>query len=86
MNSAGSQELTRLTAAYLTSIVFGATFLIAVASGVDGATSLWRSVVASGIALLAANFLAPPVVNVVLDAFARDEAKRKAALEKEDDK
>lgn len=87
MNSGnGSQELTRIAAAYLTSIVFGASFLIAVAAGVDGATALWRGVVAGGIALIAANFLAPPVIDVVLTAFARDEAKRKTKLAEEDDK
>lgn len=86
MNSGnGSQELTRLAAAYLTSIVFGASFLIAVAAGVDGSTALWRSVVAGGIALVAANFLAPPVIDVVLAALARDEVKRKADITKEDE-
>ena len=85
MKSAGSQELTRVAAAYFTSIAFGVTFLIAVACGVDGSTSLYRGVVAGLFALLAAQFLAPPVANCILDAFARDEARRKAALEKEDD-
>jgi len=82
--SAGSQEITRLTAAYLTSIAFGIAFLVAVFTGVDGLTALWRGVIAGGFALLGANFLAPPVVDVVLNALARDEAKRKAAAEKEE--
>ena len=86
MNSGnGSQELTRLSTAYLTSIVFGASFLIAIAAGVDGATALWRGVIAGGIALVAGNFLAPPVIDVVLAALARDEAKRQAELEEEAD-
>jgi len=87
MNSGnGSQELTRLSAAYLTSIVFGGAFLIAMAAGVSGTTALWRGVVAGFIALIAAHLLAPPVIDVVLTALARDEAKRKAELEKEADK
>jgi len=87
MNSGnGSQELTRLSAAYLTSIVFGGAFLIAMAAGVSGTTALWRGVVAGFIALIAAHLLAPPVIDVVLTALARDEAKRKAELEEEADK
>ncbi|MFT4515662.1 MAG: dihydrodipicolinate synthase/N-acetylneuraminate lyase [Planctomycetota bacterium] len=84
MMSAGSQEITRLSAAYLTSIAFGIAFLVAVFTGVDGLTALWRAVIAGGCALVAANFLAPPVVDVVLNALARDEAKRKASAEKEE--
>jgi hypothetical protein len=81
----GSQELTRLFTAYLTSIAFGVTFLVASIAGVDGMTALWRSVVTAGIAIVAGNLLAPPVVDAVLTAIARDEAKRKAAEPKEDD-
>lgn len=87
MNSGnGSQTLTRLAAAYLTSIVFGASFLIAVDAGVHGSTALWRAVVAGGIALVAAHCLAPPVIDVVLTALARDEAKRRAELAEEAEK
>ncbi|MCB9877674.1 MAG: hypothetical protein H6835_08755 [Planctomycetes bacterium] len=81
----GSAELTRLAAAYLTSIVFGVSFLAASLFGVDGMTALWRSVTAAGCALVAAQFLAPPVVEVVLTAMARDEAKRRAENDQEDD-
>ena len=85
MNSGnGSQELTRLAAAYLTSIVFGIAFLVAVFAGVDGLTALWRAVVAGALALVAAHLLAPPVIDVVLGALARDEAKRKAAHQDDD--
>jgi len=80
----GSQELTRLAAAYLTSIVFGIAFLVAILSGVDGLTALWRGVVAGAFALVAANFLAPPVIDVVLAALSRDEAKRRAIIEEDD--
>ena len=86
MNSGnGSQELTRLSTAYRASIVFGASSLIASAAGVDVATALWRGVIAGGVALVAGNFLAPPVIDVVLAALARDEAKRQAELEEEAD-
>jgi len=80
----GSQELTRLITAYLTSIAFGVTFLVATVVGVDGGTALWRSVVCAGIALVAGNLLAPPVVDAVLTAVAREEAKRAAEKAKED--
>ncbi len=83
--SAGSQEITRLTAAYLTSIAFGIAFLVAVFAGANGLTALWRGVIAGGFALIASNFLAPPVVDVVLNALARDEAKRKATTPEEDE-
>lgn len=86
MNSGnGSQHLTRLAAAYLTSIVFGIAFLTAMLVGVDGLTALKRGVIAGAIALIASHLMAPPVIDVVLSALARDEAKRQAALNKEDD-
>jgi hypothetical protein len=81
----GSQELTRLATAYLTSAVFGIPFLIAVMVGVDGWTALTRGVIAAGIALIAAQFLAPPAIDVVLAALSRDEAKRRAALDEEEE-
>ena len=81
----GSHELTRLAAAYMTSIVFGTAFLVASLSGVDGATALWRSIVAAACALVASHLLAPPVIDVVLSAIARDEARRRAELAKEDE-
>ena len=86
MSGTGSQELTRLAAAYLTSIAFGVAFLVAVLVGADGLTALYRGVVSGGIALIAAHLLAPPVIDVVLDALARDQAKRQAELaENEED-
>lgn len=81
----GSQELVRLAAAYLTSVVFGLTFLVGIASGVDGTTALVRGVVAGALALIASQLLAPPVVDVVLNALARDEARRRAEANKEED-
>ncbi|MBL8752628.1 MAG: hypothetical protein JNK15_04950 [Planctomycetes bacterium] len=81
----GSHELTRLLAAYLTSIAFGVTFLVAWLAGVDGSTALWRSVAAAGIALVVGQLLARPVVGTVLDAIARDEAKKKAEAQAKED-
>ncbi len=81
----GSQELTRVTAAYVTSIVFAVAFLAACAAGVDGSTAIWRSVIAGACALVAAYLLAPPVIDVVLTSMARDEAKRRAELDAEEE-
>ena len=80
-----TKELTQRAAAYLTSIAFGASFLVATCKNVDGLTALWRSVIAAGAAFVVAQLLAPPVVDVVLSALARDEAKRQAELPKEGD-
>jgi uncharacterized membrane protein YagU involved in acid resistance len=80
----GSHELTRLLAAYVTSIAFGLTFLVASLAGVHGLTALWRGVVAGALALLASHLLAPPVVDAVLTAVARDEARRQAGKPEED--
>jgi hypothetical protein len=80
----GSQELTRLLTAYLASIAFGVSFLCGSLAGVDGLTTLWRAVVAGALALVAGQLLAPPVVDAVLAAIARDEAKRQAGKPKED--
>jgi hypothetical protein len=80
----GSQQLTRLLTAYLTSLTFGLTFVVGTFAGVDGMTALMRSVMTGGIALLVGNLLAAPVVDAVLTALARDEAKRQAEKPKED--
>lgn len=80
----GSHELTRLATAYCTSIAFGLSFLIATFAGVDGTTALLRSVTVGGVALVLGYFLATPVVDAVLSAMARDEAKRAAERPEED--
>lgn len=81
----GSQELTRLLVAYLTSIAFGITFLVASVVGVDGLTALWRATATAGIAMVLGRLLASPLVDTVLSAIARDEAKRQADKPKEED-
>lgn len=80
-DDAGSQELARIATAYLASIAFGLTFLVATLSGADGLTALTRSVIALIVACLAGRLLIGPAINVVLAAMARDEAARQAALE-----
>ncbi|MBL9077203.1 MAG: hypothetical protein JNL08_06860 [Planctomycetes bacterium] len=84
-SATGSHELTRLVTAYCTSFAFGLTFLIATFAGVDGTTALWRSVTVAVIALVFGYLLATPVVDAVLEAMARDEAKRAAQSKPEDD-
>lgn len=82
----GSQELTGLATAYIASIAFGVTFLVASLAGVDGGTALVRSVTAAGIAMVLGWLLAAPVVGVIISAAARDEAARQAAAKaKEND-
>lgn len=78
----GSHELTRLATAYLTSIAFGLTFLVASATGVDGGTALLRAISAAAVTLVLGYLLATPVVDAVLTAMARDEAKRQAEARK----
>ncbi len=75
----GSQELVKTATAYLASVAFGVTFLVASLSGVDGLTALIRSVIAVVVACVAGQVLIGPAVNAVLNAMARDEAERQAA-------
>ncbi len=81
----GTQELTRLAIAWFASIAFGVTFLVATACGVAGGTALLRGITAAGIAMVAGWLLAPPALDVVLAAMARDEARRKAESGEEDE-
>ncbi|HEX6812195.1 MAG TPA: hypothetical protein VF384_11270 [Planctomycetota bacterium] len=81
----GSQELTRRAAACLTGISSGVSFLVAALSGVGAATALQCSVVAAGGAFVFAMLLAPHVVDVVLSAMARDQAKQQAEAPQETD-
>ncbi|MFO1076183.1 MAG: hypothetical protein U1E73_00490 [Planctomycetota bacterium] len=75
----GSQELVRIATAYLASIAFCVTFLVATLAGASGLTALLRGAIATAATAFAAPLLAAPVVNTVLEAMARDEARRKAA-------
>jgi hypothetical protein len=81
----GSQELSRLASAHIVSVAFGLTFLLASLHGVDGTTSLLRGVTAGGLALVIGRPLCAPVIDVVLTAMARDEAKKAGVKPTEDD-
>ena len=82
----GSNEIGTRVAAKATGVAFAITYLWAVVCGVDGLTALTRAVIAAVATLGLAFLLCQPVVNVVLDAYARDEAKRRAEQQKEDEK
>ncbi len=81
----GSTELTRLATAYLASLAFGVTFLVATWVGAELGTALVRSTTAAAAALVLGWFLCAPVVDAVLTAMARDEARRRAAAPAEED-
>ncbi len=70
----GSRELVRRASAYMVCTAFGLTFLISTLSGTQGNTALLRGVVVGAITLALSHFLLKPVVDVVLDAMARDRA------------
>jgi hypothetical protein len=81
----GSRELTRIATAYVASLAFGVTFLVATLAGVEGSTALLRSVTAAALALVGGWLLMAPLIDTVLTALARDEAKRRAQAATEDD-
>jgi len=77
----GSQELSRIATAYVASVAFGLSFFVATACGADGLTALGRGAVVVLLAMLGGRLLTTPVVNVVLDALARDQAKKQEAAQ-----
>lgn len=81
----GSGELGRRWTAKATGIAFAVTYLWASFCGADGMTSLTRAAIAALGTLVVSFVLVRPVANVVLDAFARDEAKRREQAAKEGD-
>ena len=66
--------MVRRGAAYLVCVAFGLTFLLSTLSGAQGHTALIRGTVVALIALAVGRVLIKPVVDVVLDAMARDRA------------
>jgi hypothetical protein len=78
----GSQELSRIATAYTASLAFGVTFLVALACGCELGSALLRASIVLGAAMLAGRLLSAPVVDVVLAAMARDEAKRRSEQQK----
>jgi hypothetical protein len=81
----GSRELTRIATAYVASLAFGVTFLVATLCGVGGGTALLRAVGVGAVSLVVGWLLAAPVVDTVLAAMARDEAERRAKQAAEDE-
>lgn len=79
----GSHQLTRIATAYTTSLAFALTFVVALAAGCDLGDALFRAAIVLACAMLAGRLLAPPVIDVVLQAMARDKARREAQLDQE---
>ena len=73
---AGSKELARSAVAYMVSIAFCVTFLLANVWGASTGTALSRAVIVAFVTLFVSRLLIKPVVDVVLDAMARDQAKQ----------
>ena len=80
----GSTVLGKRATAKAAGIAFAITYLIASLCGADGMTCLLRATVTAAATLILAFFLARPVIDVVLDALARDEARRQAEQQKEE--
>jgi predicted benzoate:H+ symporter BenE len=73
-----STELTKRATAYVAGLSFAGTYLTSAALGASMYDSLARSCGVALCALIAGRLLVRPVVDVVLDALARDEARRAA--------
>ncbi len=78
-----SSEIGRRVGARAAGIAFGVTYLWASFRGAGAAAALERGTIAGIAALLVGSLLSKPVVDVVLDAIARDEARRQAERAKE---
>ena len=72
----GTEELTRAAAAYLACLVFVVAFLVATLAGAGGATAAVRGGLAALAAFVAGKVLLRPLLSTVLDAMARDRAKK----------
>ncbi len=81
----GCGELGRRWTAKAAGIAFAITYLWASACGADGMTSLTRGAIAALCTLCVAFVLFRPVADVVLDAMAREEQKRREQAAKEGD-
>ena len=81
---AGSRETTRRVSARATGFAFAVTYLLAQLGGADPGTALQRGCVVAACSLLLGGALCRPVVDVVLDALARDEARRAAERSKQE--
>lgn len=81
----GSGELARRAVGYLVALAFALTYLASTALGATGVDALVRGALAAGGTLLFGQFFCRPVIDVVLDAVAREESRRAAERAKEDD-
>ncbi len=70
----GSRELVRRASAYVVCLAFVLTFLMSTLLGTTGQTALIRGIVVAAIAMAVSHILLRPVVDVVLNAMARDQA------------
>jgi uncharacterized membrane protein YhiD involved in acid resistance len=82
--AAGSRELTRRATAHLAGLAFAVTYLAATALGGGPGTALLRGSLVAAVALVAGQLLCRPVVDAVLDAAARDEARRTARADEDE--
>jgi hypothetical protein len=81
----GSQEIGGRASAKVTGIAFALTYLWASVSGAGAGMALQRASIAAALTMVLAALLLQPVVDVVLDALARDKMRRQAELNKEND-
>lgn len=72
----GTEELTRATSAYVACLVFVVAFLVTTIAGGSGFTATIRGGIAAAIAFFVARPLLRPALAVVIDAMARDRAKK----------
>lgn len=80
----GSRELGRRASAHVVALAFGATYLTATVAGAGPGDALLRGCTAAGVAMVVGALLCQPVVDVVLDAIARDEARRRAQQQEDE--
>ena len=71
----GTVELSRQATAWLACFAFALTFLVASLAGASGLTALTRGVIVTAAVLVCGRTLVRPVVDTVLNAMARDQAK-----------
>lgn len=82
--ASGSKELTRRATAHLVGLAFAITYLVTTWTGAGATTALMRGSIAALATMIVGQWLCRPVVDVILDAAARDEARRQAEQAKED--
>jgi hypothetical protein len=79
----GSRQIGRRASAHAAALAFAVTYLWASFAGVGGAIALQRAAITALLTFAATLLLFRPVVDTVLDALARDEARRQAQDGKE---